>query len=296
MKRIILTTLLAALALLATPLARAWTYNNGDLLLVFRNGSQDVEFDIGSVTNYLGKTNGYTVTVPGYDASLVTSTFGTLNSNVKVVLLASAGGTNWLSSAEPNTTAYNISSQTAQTLSGAISAVGTRPFYPIIIPTAETNAYSIDTGGQYASDSYDSIVSNGHFTGISKLGGNAPFAVEQGIPGLLDFWTIQSTSIYPNSPPDQLVGTFTVDTSGHLKFVAGPRASTITDVSHASGVSAVQFTTTVGSTYSLAYTNKLGGGSAAWPVDTTTLVGNGRINTLNHTNSSAVEYYRLRTQ
>lgn len=295
MKSLILTTL-AVLTLFTTPLARAWTYSDGDVLLVFRNGSQDVEFDLGSVTNFLGKTNGYTTTVTGWNASLLTSTFGVLNNNVKVVLLASAGGTNWLSSAEPNTTAYNISSADADSLHGVISAVGTRPLYPIAIPTNGPNAYSIDTGGQYASSAYDSIVSGGHFSGISKLGGNAPFAVEQGIPGFLDFWTIQSTGIYPNSPPDKLVGTFTIDTNGVLKFVAGPRASTVTGVSRSDNVSAVQFTTTVGNTYSVAYTNQLGGAVAGWPVDATTLVGNGKVNTLNHTNASSAEFYRITTQ
>ena len=37
MKIIILTTL-AALTLLTTPQARAWTYHDGDVLLVFRQG------------------------------------------------------------------------------------------------------------------------------------------------------------------------------------------------------------------------------------------------------------------
>lgn len=294
MKKIILLTL-AALTLLATPPARAWTYNDGDVLLVFRKGSQNVEFNLGSVSNYLGKTNGYTKTVTGWDLGLVTGTFGSLSS-VKVVLLATAGGTNWLSSAEPNTTAYNISSSDADTLHGIISAVGTRPLYPIAIPPAGTNSYSIDTGGQYAGSSYDSVVSGGHFSGISKLGGNAPFTVEQAIPGFLDFWAVQSTTIYPNSPPDTLIGTFTITADGGLTFVAGPRASTITSVSHAGNVSAIQFTTTVGNTYSIAYTNKPGGAVANWPVDTTTLVGDGKLNTLNHTNSSGAEFYRIKTQ
>jgi len=72
MKRFILTSL-AAVALLAAPQVRAWTYADGDLLLIFRNGSQDVEFDLGSVTNFLGKTNGYTTTVTGWDPTLVAS-------------------------------------------------------------------------------------------------------------------------------------------------------------------------------------------------------------------------------
>jgi hypothetical protein len=295
MKSILLTSL-AALALLATPQARAWTYSDGDLLLVFRKGSQNVEFDLGSVSNFLGKSNGYTTTVTGWNLGLVTGAFGTLDSNVKVVLLATSGSTNWLSSAEPNTTAYNISSQDADTLHGVISAVGTRPLYPIAIPTAGVNAYSIDTGGQYASSSYDSIVSGGHFSGISKLGGNAPFTVEQGIPGFLDFWAIQSTTVYPNSPPDTLIGTFTIDVNGGLTFVAGPRPSNIVGVGHAGNVSAVQFTTTVGNTYSVSYTNALGGPVSTWPVDATTVVGNGKINTINHPNAGNVEFYRVNTQ
>jgi hypothetical protein len=294
MKSIILTTL-AALTLLTTPRARAWTYNDGDVLLVFRRGSQDVEFDLGSVTNFLGKTNGYTTTVTGWDLSLVTGTFGSLT-GVKFVLLAAGDPTNWLSSAEPNTTAYNISASAADTLYGVISAVGTRPLYPIAIPTAGANSYSIDTGGQYAGSSYDSIVSSGHFSGIAKLGGNAPFTVEQSIPGFLDFWTITSTDVYPNSPPDQLVGTFTISADGVLTFVAGPRPSTIIGVNHSGNISSVQFTTTVGNTYSVAYTNQLGGAAATWPVDATTLVGNGKVNAINHTSSGDAEFYRVNAQ
>jgi hypothetical protein len=294
MKKIILLTL-AALTLLGAPQARAWTYNDGDVLLIFRKGSQNIEFDLGSVTNFLGKTNGYTTTVTGWNLGLVTSTFGSL-SGAKIVLIATAGGTNWLSGAEPNTTAYNISGSDADTLHSVISGVGTRPLYPIAIPTAGANAYSIDTGGQYAGSSYDSIVSGGHFSGISKLGGNAPFTVEQSIPGFLDFWSVQSTTIYPNSPPDTLTGTFTITADGALTFVAGPRASNVIGVNHAGNVSAIQFSTTVGNIYSVAYTNKLGGAVASWPVDTTVLVGNGKLSTINHTNTSDAEFYLIKTQ
>lgn len=294
MKSFILLTL-AALTLLSSPQARAWTYNDGDVLLVFRKNSQNVEFDLGSVTNFLGKTNGYTATVTGWDASLVTSTFGSLT-GAKVVLLSTAGGTNWLSSAEPNTTAYNISSSDADSLHSVINAVGIKPLYPIAIPTSGANSYSIDTGGQYANSSYDSIVSGGHFSGISKLGGNAPFTVEQSIPGFLDFWQIQSTAVYPGSPPDQLIGTFTITTGGVLTFVAGPRASTISSVTRSGNISTVTFSTTVGNNYSLAYTNKLGGPAATWPVDVTTVTGNGSLNSINHTNSANAEFYRVSAQ
>jgi hypothetical protein len=296
MKKIILSSL-ALLPLLAAPLARAWTYSDGDLLLVFRaSGHKNVEFNLGSVTNLLGKTNGYTTTITGWSASVVTNEFGSDLTGVKVILLATAGSTNWLSSAEPNTTAYNISSQAADTLHGVISAVGTKPLYPISIPAATANAYAIDPGGQYKASSYDYVVSGGNFSGIAKLGGNAPFTVEQAVPGLLDFWNIQPTAIYPNPPPDKLVGTFNITTNGALTFVAGPRPSSIVSVALTGNISAVQFTTTVGNTYSVAYTNKLGGAVATWPVDAATVIGNGQIKTINHTNASSAEFYRIGTQ
>jgi hypothetical protein len=297
MKKFILTSL-AALVLLATPQARAWTYNDGDLLLVFRaSGHKDIEFDLGSVTNLLANTNGYTTAVTGWDTSLVTGEFGTDLTGVKTVLLATGGSTNWLSSAEPNTTAYNVSSQAADILHGVISAVGTKPLYPISIPVAGANAYAIDPGGQYAASSYDNVVKGGgNASGIPKLGGNAPFTVEQTIPGFLDFWQVQSTTIYPNSPPDKLIGTFTIDTNGVLTFIAGPRPGVITAVTRTGNVSAVQFTTTVGNQYALSFTNALGGPVSTWPVDGGNVVGNGKLNTINRTNTDNAEFYRVNTQ
>ncbi len=296
MKRIILTSL-AALTLLATQPARAWTYIDGDLLLVFRASQhKDVEFDLGSVTTLLGQTNGYTTTITGWDTSLVTTEFGTDLTGVKVVLLATGGSTNWLSSAEPNTTAYNVSSQGADILHGAINAIGTRPLNPIKIPVAADNAYAIDPGGQYAASSYDYIAKGaGSVTGIPKFGGRASFTVEQTIPGFLDFWQVESTT-NPNLPPDKLIGTFTIDTNGVLTFIAGPRPSNIIAVNRSGNVSAVQFTTTVGNTYSLSYANALGDPAATWPVDGTVLIGNGKANTINRTNNANAEFYRVNTQ
>jgi len=297
MKKIFLTSL-AALALLATPLARAWNYTDGDVLLVFRGGTQNIEFDLGSVTNFIGKTNGYTTTVTGWNVGLVTGKFGTDLTGIKVVLVATRGSTNFLSSAEPNVTAYNVSGQAANTLQGVISAVGTSPLYPINIPSNSINAYSIDTGGQYAYAAYDQVVTGGgvNTKGITKLGGNAPFTVEQTIPGFLDFWATEPTLVYPNSPPDQLVGTFYITANGTLTFVAGPRPASITGVNRSGTTSTLQFTTTVGNTYSVAFTNQLGASTATWPVDGTTLVGNGRVNTLNHTGSAGAEFYRINAQ
>lgn len=305
MKKILLP-IIALLVLLAAPLARAWSYNNGDLLLIFReSGFNDVEYDLGSVSNLLGHPNGYTTTISGWNPSLVTSQFGADLTGVDVILLAVTSPTNatptaWVSGSEPNTTAYNVS-QAAwdQNLYSTISAVGNKPILPFELPAAPvipTNAYSIQPSGTQGGASYDYIVSGGTFGNIPNLGAHSPFVVQQTIPGSFDFWAIQTTSVYPNTPPDHLVGTFNITSSGVLTFVAGPRASIISNVTHSGNVSSVQFSTTVGDQYSVAYTNQLGG-SAVWPADSTTVTGDGRIDTINHTNANpSIEFYRINTQ
>ena len=308
MKKIIPLSL-AALAWLATPSARAWNYNVGDLLLVFRQtGASDVEFDLGSVSNYLGHANGYTATVTGWNPTLVTSTFAsTTNLNgfpnltgVSVALIAAASTpqTAWLSGAEPNTTAYTVgTSAWTSSLYNVINAVGNRPvFYNIAAATnvnaTATNSYVISTGSLA---SYDSTVSGGTITGIqdiSQLGGKSAFTVEATIPADLDFWAISPSSANPK-PADQLVGRFELGTNGLLTFIAGPRASTLQGVARSGNVSTIQFTTTVGNTYTLAHTNKLAAPVASWPVDTTTITGDGNVDTITHTNAGSAEFYEV---
>ena len=154
----------------------------------------------------------------------------------------------------------------------------------------------IDPGDpQYGAASYDSVVTGGKFQNIAQLGGNAPFTVQQPSPGLLDFWAIKPAGTPPN-PPDSLVGTFTITNSGVLKFTAGPRASSIAGVTYSGGTSTVQFTTTVGNTYSLVYTNQLGGAATNWPVDAGTVIGDGNVDTINHVATGSAEFYRIRVQ
>lgn len=300
---------LAALALLATPLARAWNYTDGDLLLVFReSGASDVEFDLGSVNTYLGHTNGYTTTVTGWNPTLVTSafasstninTFGSLT-GVSVALLATTPVTNavptaWLSGAEPNTTAYRVGAQAwSSRFHNIISAVGTRPvFYNIPATTnanaTATNSYVVSAGSLA---SYDYTVTGGNQQAVSLLGGNANFTVETTIPADLDFWAISPSSASPK-PADQLVGRFVLSANGVLTFIAGPRASTLQSVARSGNVSTIQFTTTVGNTYTLAHTNNLTAPVATWPVDTTTITGDGNVDSISRTNAGSAEFYEV---
>jgi len=310
MKKIILSAF-ALLALLATPQARAWSYSDGDLLLVFRaSGHNNIEYDLGSVSNLLGHANGYTTNITGWDSSLITTEFGAGLSGVKVILAATTSSANatptaWISSVDPNSYAYNVGAAAwTANLHGTINSIGVRPENPFDVPAAvanPTNAYIIGPfDPQLGGASYDYIVSGGNFNSIATWAGKAPFStvpVEQAVPGSFDFWAVQTTSIYPNSPPDKLIGTFTITTNGVLTFVAGPRTPSISGVTRSGNVSSIQFTTTVGNTYSVAYTNQLGAATATWPVDATTLIGDGKTDTLNHTNSGgAAEFYRVSAQ
>jgi hypothetical protein len=308
MKKIILLTI-ALLALEAAPLARAWSYNDGDLLLIFReSGHNDVEFDLGNINNLnlLGKANGYTTTITGWNTSLVTSQFGSDLTGVSIILAgatsqAAATPTAWISSADPNPFAYNLNVNAwTSALHGTISSIGNRPVSPYNVPPAAvtpTNAYSINPSGgsQYQAASYDYIVTSGNSGNVGTWGGNSPFVtipVQQTIPGTFDFWSIGNSS----GAPDQLVGTFTITANGTLTFVAGPQPSAITSVSRSSNVSTVQFTTYVGRPYSIGYTNQLAG-TGAWPVDPTTIVGDGKTDSITHTNNNpGVEFYQINTQ
>ena len=305
MKKFIPLTL-AALGLLALPQARAWTYSDGDALLIFRDGVYDVEFDLGNVSQFTGKTNGYTVPVTNWSSNLVVSTFGSLtaspNGPVTVLLVASTPANAWVTSIDPNITAYQQGPATFSGIYGAVNGVGNYPLSYNVptnsVPQSYELAVSGSSGvaGRYKYASYDYIVSGGTYNGVTSLGYNVPFIDETTIPGSLDFWLL-APNPSTTQTPDNLVGTFSIDADGVLTFVAGPRASTITGLNHAGDVSAIQFTTTVGNTYSVSYTNTLGGPVATWPVDTNTLIGDGKVDTLNHTNSGdPAEFYRINTQ
>src|SRR6266566_4858501 len=84
----------------------AFTYSDTDLLLVLRKaGYNDVLFNVGSISNYLGQPSGATVPVTNWDFSLVQSNFAANLSGVKYVLMAVTTSSDpllrvWLSDAD----------------------------------------------------------------------------------------------------------------------------------------------------------------------------------------------------
>ncbi len=301
MKKII-PLALAALGLLALPQARAWTYSDGDVLLIFRDTVKDVEFDLGNVSQFLGKTNGYTVQVTNWSTNLVVNTFGSgtiTNSSladgpITVLLVASTTTNAWVTSIDPNPSAYQQAPAAFGGIYGAINQVGNNPLtYRAATNSTWAQSYVISVAGTLKIAAYDYIVSGGTYNGITRLGGNIPFIDETGIPASLDFWLVAPNGS-TSQIPDHLVGTFSLSAAGVLTFVAGPHTPSITGFAHAGNVSTFQFPTTVGNTYYVSYTNQLGGAVSTWPVDPNSLIGDGNTDTISHTNSGgAAEFYRI---
>jgi hypothetical protein len=315
----------ATLALLPALPAGAWNYRDGDVLLIFRESAlpstypspnNDVEFDLGSVTNFLGKPNGYTTTVTGWTLSDVTNAFGSDLTGVSVVLVAATSPTNasptayfsaaspqgfWLNGVEPYHTAYNVSPSVWQAAWATINSIGTRPglYLPV---SQQTASYSIAPSLIYA---YDRIVASDGYvkTGykiagqqtfnadwLPQFGGLAPFTVEGVAPGSFGFLAVASSTA-ATKPLDSYIGTFTIDASGNLTFTAGPPAPVITAIARGGGASTVSFSTALSGNYSLLYTNKLGG-STNWPA-VGLLVGDGNIDSLAYASTNTVGFFKV---
>jgi hypothetical protein len=312
---------LAALALLPAFPARAWTYKDGDVLLVFRESAipstypspnNDVEFDLGSVTNFLGKTNGYTTTVTGWTLSQVTSVYGSDLTGVSVILIAATSPTNstptayssaalpqsvWLNGVEPYNAAYNLSPSVWQSFWTKINSIGTRP--GLYLPVGQqTASYSFSPSSIL---SYDRIVSSDNYVKagaqntinadwLAQFGGTAPFTVEGVAPGSFGFLAIPASTTTPR-PLDAYIGTFTITAAGVLTFTAGPPQPSLTGVARSGNTSTVSFSTVLSGNYGLVYTNALGGALTNWPSVGGTLVGDGNTNSLTHIITGNAGFY-----
>ena len=237
MKRLLRLTLagLALLTLLPTPSAQAWTYQDGDVILIFRGISpapaDDVEVDIGNVSQFTNHPNGYSVPVTGWDPSLVTNTFGAV-SNANVILTAAISSTSaWVTSASTSASVLDVTPSTFQsTLYSLINSIGSRPTNDDAV--VGTNSYVIAESGGLSPNSslgsYYYIVTGGgaHGNAIADFGGNVTFDVQGAAPTALGFWQIQPSTVNPK-PAAAYIGTFVIDINGTLTFTAGPAAPQI---------------------------------------------------------------------
>ena len=221
MKRMILTAALVGAAI--SPSAQAFTYADGDVLLAFRElGYNDVVFNLGSVSQFLGLPSGAVKTVTNWNATLTLANFGdTLDGASFAVLAVSApqatASRSWLSDSDTATPTHVTYSKWS-TQHGAVAGVGKDAV--AMLPAAST-AYVRDPG---SSHSYTYIVGGGGSYDVTTLGGASAFPVEADILGdgaTARFFEIKADN---SSAIPQQVGTFSITADGQLTFTAGSSA------------------------------------------------------------------------
>ena len=291
-------SLLATLAAsLISTTTNAFNYSDSDLLLVFRKDPfRDAEFNLGSVSNYLGKAAGTKLTVSNWDLSGVRANFNNSLASVKFLLVAATAATDplrrdWCTSAvlNPSTPPTDLSGSRLGFLRSKISAVGIEA--ATITASNATQSYFAATGDP---SSYTYIVSDGGLVDASNIGGLAPFTVEVENPATLLFYELKVSNLAVK-PPAAVIGSFSLEATGALTFTAGALQTgvpqpQIVSIARSASTSTVSFTTTNGVNYRLRFTAVLGGG---WTTLPTVVVGDGTTKTLTDTATNPQGFYNV---
>ena len=198
-----------------------FTYQDADLMLVFRKaGFNDVEFNLGSISNYLGLPNMRFLSV-NYDFSRVQAAYGGNLSGVRYVLMAATAATDpmlrvWLTDSASSGLPQDETGSAWTAQQGKISAVGvgaTGHYYPDAVGQSLVIAPS-------EADSYAYIASAGGTLDVSTMGGVAPYGVEANLNGTMRMFELKVSedSVKPFAVQ---TGRFRAGTDGSLSFWAG---------------------------------------------------------------------------
>jgi len=293
MKKTIISFCVAVSMLALGPAASALVYTNSDLLLIFhQDGYDDCEFDLGSVSNFLGLEAGTKLAVGDWSTNLVLANFGSYTA-ANFILMATvpsstlANDTDWLTCADTSTPT-DVSASALLTQVGTIAGVGN--YAAANSFDAATNGYAAPTS---TVGSYTYVITGGGSGDEETMNGAAPFDVEQSIPGTSRFFQI-GVHNGANPPAALQVGSFTVDANGNLTFIAGaapvlPTAPNLS-ISTSGGVNTISFLTIGGAKYQLLYSSDLTIPVANWSPVGSSITGDGSIDVLQDT-TSATRYY-----
>ncbi|MFO1476777.1 MAG: hypothetical protein U1F98_09010 [Verrucomicrobiota bacterium] len=285
--------LLAALAAGTVQVASAVNYSPNDLILVFRGtGFNDVEFDLGPVSNYIGLTAGTQVPV-SYDKTLVSNNFlgSIIGANFSLVAAtATSDGTSpsarvWTTDSSVYSSANNVTYSKLSSLRSRIQSIGVQA---TAATSSNATAYVVSPS---SASSYSYIASGGTGSSISTFQGLSVFPVDAANPTTLAFYELKAAT----GTGATLVGAFTIDVDGSLYFTAGQlpalTRSTATGLTSVAGLNTVSFTTVKGNNYQLQYAPALPG---PW-IDVTgaTAIGDGTVQSLQDTSSDPSRYYRV---
>jgi hypothetical protein len=276
--------------------ASAFTYADADLLLVFRkDGFNDVEYNLGSVSNYLGKPDGTRLTVSNWDLALVRSNFNNSMAGVKFTLLAATAVDAqiprvWLTSTDldPDIPPTDLSGSRWRSLRSLISSMGNEA--QAYTATNATQVYKVPPSDP---SSFTFIASGGGQLDASTISGLAPFTVEAVNPTTLAFYEIKTTNSTPR-PPAALVGSFYVNGAGALKFVAGPilplPQPNILTFYRSNTVNRITFPSADGVNYRLRYSADV---ESAFTTSATAVPGDGSNKILSDNTSQSRRFYAV---
>ncbi len=213
---------LSATATVSITVRPGFTYHDTDLLLVFRQDAfNDVLFNLGNVSNFIGQASGTISPVGNFDLNLVLANFGGSLSGVKYVLMAVTpsftDGTPlraWLSDGDLSGAPQDETYSRWTTQRSRISAVGSSATsylnssnQSLVLPPSDPGSYTF-------------IASDGGLLDVSTVGGTAPFPVEQEVPGDVRLIELRVSTANPKPLATQ-VGSFTMTADGSLSFTAG---------------------------------------------------------------------------
>jgi hypothetical protein len=280
---IVNTVKFALVSAISALTAQGFTYQNRDVILVFRkDGFNDVEFNLGVVDRFLSLTNGQQLNITNWDSSLALSTYGDLTAGVQTALVASTtvNATDrvvWVTSGEPATIPVDRTPSQWQQLWSKTDAIGQKP-----AEFTQTNSAPSIAVSPTLCPSFTYIESNGGSAPglVAKLGGTSAITVVATVPASLKFYEIRPSLVTPK-PPSKLVGSFTITAQGALTFTAGSGSNPPLDATQITGVSAgtnavtITFNTVAGAKYRLRYSDTLSANLAAWSVGTDSVAGAG---------------------
>ncbi len=276
----------------------AFNYTNSNLLLVFRKDNfNDVEFNLGNVSNFLGKADGTVITITNWSLPLVKATYNNSLLNVKFLLAAVTASDDtlkraWLTDANPAGAPVDITQSRWSGIYSKISNVGDLATAATF--TNSTQSYVTNTAEP---SSFSAIASGGGSLDASTLGGSSPFPLEIENPATNRFIELKVSTASPK-PASAIAGTFSLTSAGVLTFVAGPPAGPLTSshiqtIARLGNVNSVTFTTASGANYRLRYHTDLVPGISGWTVLHNSVAGDGSVKTLTDTTTDPRRFYAV---
>ena len=317
-----LLSLAGSCALVQSVEAGGFTYNPGDLMLVFRqpNGNYYLEVDVGPASTYYGAARGSSIPINAYSS---TTQLGALFSSLNGLSWSVGGGvsaaayaqsttkpenTLWVTDprSDPNAPAgpwlregYYTQGPTDQKIvaifanaqydanASAPDSVTNTPTAVAISATSGYNAGLLLTSlGNYDG----TFLGNGE--GLSDVENTtSPAFAGGGSPSRSDLYELQ-----PGSGPGTYLGYFELDPNGSMTFFAQTYPTPSVSVSaDGAGDVFVSFPSSANGTYSLHYTNSAGltAPVETWSTVSTNIIGDGTVKSFQQTASGTSAFYSV---